>query len=102
MHILRVTGFLVCALVILGFVGLTHDAFDEFEFSRSAPTWWIWVGGLVLAGLFYTVSDGLFEWVAAPDPISDPLGRRVVRLTAAIVLVLVVTVVAILAVRTIA
>ena len=84
MHVLRVTLFLAAALVLLALVGFVGDLFGGLEFSRRAPTWSMWMGGLVLGGLVYVLSDGLFDWVAEPDRTTDPLAKRVLRLTAAV------------------
>ena len=84
MHVLRVTGFFLGALVLLALVGLIGDLFGGLQFSRRAPTWSIWVGGLILGGLLYALSDGLFDWAAEPDRTADPVAKRVLRLTAAL------------------
>ena len=99
MYIARVGAAIVCLVAILALTGLVGDLFDGFAAKRSAGSWPLWLGGLVLAGLIAALSDGAFDWVTSGDQTTDPLGRRVVRLvsgvllSAAIVLIIVAVVV---------
>jgi hypothetical protein len=78
--LLRIAGIVLAVVSLLGLSGLTHDLFNRLAFTRSARTWIAWIGGLVLAGLFYALAEGGFEWITEGDRTTDPLGQRVVRL----------------------
>ena len=87
MHILRVAGAVAAVILLLGFAGLLGDLFGGLKFTRSEPSWPLWVGGLIVGGLIYAVTEGAFEWVTSGDRTTDPLGKRVLRLIAGILVV---------------
>lgn len=93
MHILRVAGALAAVILLLGLAGLLRDFFGGLEFTRRAPSWPLWLGGLIVGGLIYAVTEGAFEWVTSGDQTTDPLGKRVLRLLAGILVVVVILVI---------
>ena len=76
----RIAGVVSAVVFVLGLSGLAHDLFQGLAFTRSAPTWIVWIGGLILAGLLCVLAEGGFEWITEGDRTTDPLGQRVVRL----------------------
>ena len=59
MHSLRVAAALAAVVLLLAFAGPLGDVFGGFEFTRSAArSWPLWLGGLIVAGLIYAVTDG--------------------------------------------
>jgi len=65
---------------LLAFSGLIEDLFNGLAYTRSAPTWAIWIGVLILVGLLKALAEGGFEWITEADRTTDPLGKRVLRL----------------------
>jgi hypothetical protein len=80
----------IAVLVSVMAYALLDDAFNGFPFSRSAPSWGAWLGGLLVFGLGGILAEGAFEWVFGPNEPWRRGPRRIVRVSAAAVIVAVV------------
>lgn len=80
LNLARPIGFVALVMALLAFVGLALDLFVGLPFTRSAATWPIWLGGLLLGGLVYALAEIGIDRSTADDRTTDPLGTRVLRL----------------------
>ena len=81
MYALRVARIGAAALLMLAFGGVIVDALEGFRFTRAATSPLMWTGGLLVGGAVSIVGEMLFDGIFEMDQVTDPLGRRIVRLT---------------------
>lgn len=94
--LLKQTAGVVVALIgILVGYALLEDAFYGLSFTRAARSWSWWALGLFLLGLAAVVMEGTFEWVFAPREYGHPMPRRVLRIIAGVLILIVLAVTAI-------
>ena len=80
MHALRVARIGAAALLLLAFAGLIADGVEGFPFTRGAGTPLVWIAGLLVGGAVSIVGEMVFGGILEADQVTDPLGRRLVRL----------------------
>jgi hypothetical protein len=80
LNLARPIGLVGLVIALLAFAGLVLDLFVGLPFTRSAPTWPSWLGGLLLGGLVYALAGIGFDRITADDRTTDPLATRLLRL----------------------
>ena len=62
------------------------DACSGFPLSRGAGSLPTWLAGILAFGALWLLGEGAGEWIWSTDKDTDPLPRRVLRLTGALFL----------------